>query len=69
MVQPSKEHLEKHYEDLKEKPFFPGLIACKSLSNPTSDQLRHYRSQQLSHALTRSRHELRPHLRHGLGGP
>ncbi|KAH7889782.1 nucleoside diphosphate kinase [Phlebopus sp. FC_14] len=23
---PSKEHLEKHYSDLKEKPFFPGLI-------------------------------------------
>ncbi|KAI9566509.1 nucleoside diphosphate kinase [Boletus coccyginus] len=23
---PSKEHLENHYADLKEKPFFPGLI-------------------------------------------
>lgn len=23
---PSKDHLEKHYEDLKAKPFFPGLI-------------------------------------------
>ncbi|USP73051.1 Nucleoside diphosphate kinase [Curvularia clavata] len=30
MVSPSKEHLEKHYEDLKEKPFFPGLISCTS---------------------------------------
>ncbi|KAI9812677.1 MAG: nucleoside diphosphate kinase [Phylliscum demangeonii] len=26
VVTPSKEHLEKHYEDLSEKPFFPGLI-------------------------------------------
>ena len=28
MVTPSKEHLEKHYADLSDKPFFPGLIAC-----------------------------------------
>ncbi|WPH03708.1 Nucleoside diphosphate kinase [Acrodontium crateriforme] len=27
LVTASKEHLEKHYADLKEKPFFPGLIA------------------------------------------
>ncbi|KAK3945148.1 nucleoside diphosphate kinase [Diplogelasinospora grovesii] len=26
LVTPGKEHLEKHYEDLKEKSFFPGLI-------------------------------------------
>merc|ERR1712206_5281 len=26
LMRPSKEHLEKHYEDLKSKPFFPGLI-------------------------------------------
>lgn len=26
-TQPSKEHLEKHYEDLKSKGFFPSLIA------------------------------------------
>ena len=24
----SKEHLEKHYEDLKDKPFFKGLVSC-----------------------------------------
>ena len=24
----SKEHLEKHYEDLSDKPFFKGLVAC-----------------------------------------
>ena len=28
MVTPSKEHLEKHYEDLSEKPFFKGLVTC-----------------------------------------
>lgn len=28
MVSPSKEHLEKHYEDLSEKPFFKGLVTC-----------------------------------------
>jgi nucleoside-diphosphate kinase len=27
LAQPSKEHMETHYEDLKEKKFFPGLIA------------------------------------------
>ncbi|CAN8095975.1 unnamed protein product [Discula destructiva] len=26
LVSPSKEHLETHYADLKEKPFFPGLL-------------------------------------------
>ena len=28
MVSPSKDHLETHYEDLKEKPFFKGLVTC-----------------------------------------
>lgn len=28
LVTPSKEHLEKHYEDLSEKPFFKGLVTC-----------------------------------------
>jgi nucleoside-diphosphate kinase len=27
LVQPSKEHMEEHYVDLKEKKFFPSLIA------------------------------------------
>ncbi|KAI9716178.1 MAG: nucleoside diphosphate kinase [Chrysothrix sp. TS-e1954] len=27
LVTPSKEHLEKHYADLSEKPFFKGLVA------------------------------------------
>lgn len=25
---PSKEHLEKHYADLSDKPFFKGLVSC-----------------------------------------
>ncbi|KAK0356744.1 nucleoside diphosphate kinase Ndk1 [Friedmanniomyces endolithicus] len=28
LVTPTKEHLEKHYEDLSDKPFFKGLITC-----------------------------------------
>jgi nucleoside-diphosphate kinase len=28
MTSPGKEHLEKHYEDLKDKPFFKGLVTC-----------------------------------------
>jgi nucleoside diphosphate kinase len=28
LVSPSKEHLEKHYADLSEKPFFKGLVTC-----------------------------------------
>ena len=27
---PSKEHLEKHYEDLSDKPFFKGLVTCEN---------------------------------------
>ncbi|KIN01587.1 hypothetical protein OIDMADRAFT_18567 [Oidiodendron maius Zn] len=30
LISPSKEHLEKHYEDLSSKPFFPGLIKYMS---------------------------------------
>ena len=26
LISPGKAHLEKHYEDLKDKPFFPGLV-------------------------------------------
>ncbi len=28
LVTPSREHLEKHYADLSDKPFFKGLITC-----------------------------------------
>ena len=30
LVSPSKEHLEKHYEDLADKPFYKGLVSCMS---------------------------------------
>ena len=49
MVSPSKEHLEKHYEDLSSKPFFKGLVTCmphlptstlrESLANHVVDML------------------------------
>lgn len=29
LTAPGKEHLEKHYEDLKDKPFFSGLVSCE----------------------------------------
>ncbi|MCJ1365897.1 nucleoside diphosphate kinase [Acarospora aff. strigata] len=35
LVTPSKEHLEKHYEDLSDKPFFKGLVTC-ALPPPAS---------------------------------
>lgn len=31
-----KEHLEKHYADLKEKKFFPSLIKYSTLTRPQS---------------------------------
>lgn len=31
LVSPSKEHLEKHYADLSDKPFFKGLVTCTPL--------------------------------------
>lgn len=35
-MSPSKDHLEKHYEDLKEKPFFKGLVTCMHSLPPDS---------------------------------
>ena len=29
LTSPSKEHLEKHYEDLADKPFYKGLVTCR----------------------------------------
>lgn len=29
LVTPSKDHLEKHYEDLSDKPFYKGLVTCE----------------------------------------
>jgi len=42
----SKEHLEKHYEDLSEKPFFKGLVSCTRISTST----QHYRYTDTSTA-------------------
>lgn len=39
MVSPGKAHLEKHYEDLKDKPFFPGLVTCESTLEGFEDNL------------------------------
>ncbi|KAK5009262.1 nucleoside diphosphate kinase Ndk1 [Cryomyces antarcticus] len=43
LVTPSKEHLEKHYADLSDKPFFKGLITCtfflRSSGHSTPDTL------------------------------
>jgi nucleoside-diphosphate kinase len=30
LTAPGKEHLEKHYADLSDKPFFAGLVNCTS---------------------------------------
>jgi len=69
LVSPSKEHLEKHYEDLSSKPFFKGLVTCKMIPSRQQQQ-----EQQQPHrdnrVLTKLgiRHGFRPNLRHGLGG-
>lgn len=39
LVSPSKEHLEKHYEDLSDKPFYKGLVTCTQL--PQRSDLRY----------------------------
>lgn len=35
LMHPSKEHLEKHYCDLSDKPFFPALIKYMVRSQPS----------------------------------
>jgi len=42
MVSPSKEHLEKHYSDLSDKPFFKGLVTCMKSSLPLRPELTSY---------------------------
>jgi nucleoside-diphosphate kinase len=39
LVSPSKEHLEKHYADLSDKPFFKGLVTCTSPRLPPTKGL------------------------------
>jgi hypothetical protein len=57
MVSPSKDHLEEHYADLSDKPFFKGLVTC--------ELLLHLDFLEADYA----RHAKRSHRRHGLGGP
>ena len=59
MVSPSKEHLEKHYEDLSDKPFFKGLVTCKQRISEIEEQ-----------GLTAlCRHAQWSDCRDGVGGP
>lgn len=62
MVTPSKEHLEEHYKDLSDKPFFKGLVTCTFGSSGPSDGL--FRTKDLIF----HRHVERTHRRYGLGG-
>ena len=55
MVSPSQEHLEKHYEDLKDKPFFKGLVSCTCIISFVRG------------GPDNSRYAQWPHRRHGLG--
>ena len=48
LVSPSKEHLEKHYEDLSDKPFYKGLVTC---TTPVPTNLT-YISQNLTTDMT-----------------
>lgn len=65
LVSPSKEHLETHYEDLSDKPFYKGLVTCMQL--PHHFDLYDIHRSKFTNFL--DRHVERPHLRHGLGGP
>lgn len=60
LVTPSKEHLEKHYEDLSDKPFYKGLVTCPFW-------LEAFAIVTHAEVLTISRYAERAHLRHGLG--
>ena len=55
----SKEHLEKHYADLSDKPFFKGLVSCKQLQACLT---------WVHTSLHWNRHGQRSSLRNGVGG-
>lgn len=38
LITPGKAHLEAHYADLKDKPFFAGLVECMSALHDTFSQ-------------------------------
>lgn len=61
MTSPGKEHLEKHYEDLSDKPFFKGLVTC--MTGPMHIAIRESETNRTF------RHVERPNRRHGLGRP
>lgn len=63
LVSPSKEHLEKHYEDLAGKPFYKGLVTCELIP------ISRYHAGASTLTLTVFRHAEWPHLCHGLGRP
>lgn len=65
LVSPSKEHLEKHYEDLSDKPFYKGLVTCTRL--PQHFDIHCTLDRGFADVL--GRHVERSHLRHGLGRP
>lgn len=58
LLSPTKEKLEKHYEDLADKPFFKGLVTCEQCQRSCLRELN-----------THCRHEQWPDLCHGLGRP
>ena len=60
LVTPSKQHLEKHYEDLSEKPFFKGLVTCMSFYKLVPFEA--------CHLILFPRYVKRSYLRNGLGG-
>ena len=64
LVSPPKEHLEKHYEDLSDKPFYKGLVTCMQ---PPKQSSPFYTTLDLADIV--NRHVERSNLRHGLGGP
>ncbi|MCJ1312559.1 nucleoside diphosphate kinase [Agyrium rufum] len=47
---PGKEHLEKHYEDLSDKPFYAGLVKCIPLSDPSTFPYEYSPISVLGHA-------------------
>lgn len=66
MVTPSKEHLEEHYKDLSDKPFFKGLVTCTSHVAVLSSPLLPVPQSPIG-TLTITRHVERPYRRYGLG--
>ena len=65
LVTPSKEHLEKHYEDLSNKPFYKGLVTCMSPASQIILSFVHWNTPRTKF----DRHAKRSHLRNGLARP